>query len=347
MKKQMHLCITLFTAIALYASACQKDMQQDHPADNVRANIANAAARAGAPSDPARASLKAMIENVKQADGRRYNAKDNAGHTMDCAKIIQQTGGNTFVAVYHTYVNGTPKVNLATSTDLINWTWIRELAGSNNGGASQPTIAPASDGGYVMAWEQEPSNHLKFVYFSSWTNLLNGAVAKSYDVSRTLSSCAEGTPNIYAASSTRVEAGYHFYHNCDVDRQARGVLSNFNSWRGSAQPNFDNALLHWGVQGNIGDRDILYDFDGYNFGLIEGQFAKGDFGTWRSFIYDYQTGNAEQLNIQTNSGSQAFANPTISRVQLNGRRALVCTFFVPSERSAPGEAGELICYKYY
>jgi hypothetical protein len=102
-------------------------------------------------------------------------------------------------SVHHTYINGEAKVNLATSSDLMNWTWIRELAGSNTGSASQPTIAVASDGGFVMAWEQEPSNHLKFVYFSSRTNLMNGVVSKSFDTSRTLSNCAEGTPNIYSA----------------------------------------------------------------------------------------------------------------------------------------------------
>lgn len=300
-----------------------------------------------APSDPARAELKGYLENVKQATASRYNAKDNAGHNMDCAKIIKNPYANGYIAVYHTYVNGEPKVNVASSADLLNWTWIRELAGSNTGGASQPTIAVASDGGFVMAWEQEPSNHLKFVYFSSWTDLQNGAVAKSYEVSRTLSSCAEGTPNLYAASSTSVDAGFHYWKNCDVDRQARGTLTNFNSWSASAQTNFDNALLHWGVKGNIGDRDGMAGFRGYNFGVIEGQFVKGDFGSWRSFIYDYQTGNAEQLNVQTHGGSTAFANPTVTLMQIDGQPAVVATLFVPSEGAAPGEAGELIYYRKY
>jgi hypothetical protein len=37
----------------------------------------------------------------------------------------------------------------------MNWHWVRELAGSNTGPASQPTIAQAANGGFVLAWEQE------------------------------------------------------------------------------------------------------------------------------------------------------------------------------------------------
>lgn len=75
-------------------------------------------------------------------------------------------------------------------------------------------------------------------------------------------------------------------------RQQRRRLTNFNSWSTAAQPNHDNALLYWGVGGNIGDRDQAV-FRGYSSGLIEGQYAKGDFSCWRTLVYDYQTGNAD------------------------------------------------------
>ncbi|CAF0997741.1 unnamed protein product [Didymodactylos carnosus] len=295
------------------------------------------------PSDAPRQELSRYIANVKQADRRLYSAKDHVGHTMDCVKIIPNSEiFNEFIAVYHTYINGIPKVNLATSTDLMTWTWIRELASQ----ASQPAISISSDGGFILIWEQEPRNHLKFVYFKTWSDLQQGIIAKSYDALRTLSVCAEGTPNIYRANSTYIEIGYHYYWNCDVDRQARGTLINFKKWQSTKQQNLDNALLHWGVKGNIGDRDAV-TYDGYDFTLIEGQYAKKDFGTWRTFIYDYQTGNADQLNIETDGGSQAFANPTITFITIDGQRAILVTLFVPSENSAPGEAGELIYYKKY
>jgi hypothetical protein len=297
--------------------------------------------QAAPPSDGPRIELRNLIENVTQATGKRYNAKDNTGKNMDCAKIIANPAGG-FISVYHTYVNGVSKVNLATSTNLLDWTWVRELAGSNNGPASQPTIAVAGNG-FVMVWEQEPNNHLKFVYFSSWDNLRNGIVAKSFSAPRQLSTCAEGTPNIYSASSTSVDIGFHYYANCDVDRQARGT-TNWSSWSSSKQPQFDNAILHWGVKGNVGDRDA-FSYKGFNYALIEGQGAKGDFGTWRSYIYDYQTGNADRLNIKTDRGSAAFANPTFTILNLGGQQVVVCTMFIPSQGSGAGEAGELIYYR--
>jgi hypothetical protein len=298
----------------------------------------------GAASDGARARLKGFLENVTQADGWRYGAADDAGHTMDTAKIVDDPAGG-FIAVYHTLVNGQFKVNLGTSTDLLQWHWVRELAGSNTGSASQPTILQTGNA-FVMAWEQEPRNHVKLVYFNSRDDLMRGAVAKSYDAPMVLSPCANGTPNLYRASSSSVDVGFHYFANCDVDRQARAT-SNWSSWSASAQGNFDNALLYWGVAGNIGGRDGYLAYGGYLFGLIEGQLTKGDFGSWRSFIYDYQTGNAEPLAVHTHGGSRAFANPKFTDITIGGQPALVVTLFVPSEGAAPGEAGELIYFRRY
>ena len=293
-------------------------------------------------SDGARGRLEADVDDVVGADGWRYAATDDAGHTMDTAKIIADPAGG-YLAVYHTLVNGQFKVNLGTSSDVLHWHWVRELAGSNSGSASQPTIAQ-SGSAFVMAWEQEPRNHLKFVYFNSRDDLMRGAVAKSYEAPMVLSSCANGTPNLYSADANSVDVGFHYFANCDVDREARGTMN----WRGfsaSAQDKLDNALLYWGVRGNIGGRDGYLAYGGYQFGLIEGQYTKGDFGTFRSFVYDYQTGNADPLAVHTHGGSRAFANPKFTNVTVDGQPALVVTLFLPSEGAAPGEAGELIYYR--
>ncbi|MDN5284706.1 MAG: hypothetical protein JWR38_980 [Mucilaginibacter sp.] len=336
--KKNTLMMNSFVMLLLLA-ACQKNASV---ADNKQSANNNLKVTAAPPSDGPRATLRGIVENVTTADGKIYNAKDNTGKTMDCLKIIANPSGG-YIGVYHTMINGTFKVNLASSTDVLHWTWIRELAGSNNGGASQPAIA-ATGGGFVMVWEQEPNNHLKFSYFNSWTDLQNGAVAKTFEAPHTLSTCAEGTPNIYSASSTSVDVGFHYWSNCDVDRQARGT-TNWTTWTASKQTQIDNAILYWGVQGNIGDRDGYLSFQGFNFGLIEGQGTKGDFGTWRCYLYDYQTGNADKLNIHTDGGSLAFANPTITALTIGGQAALVITQFIPSQNSASGEAGELIYYK--
>jgi len=300
------------------------------------------------PSDFPRHQLAALISDVRHSDGYVYTTRDHLGHVMDCAKIIRNPESlliDEFIAVYHTYIDGLPKVNLARSTDLINWEFVKQIGDK----ASQPAIlALKQDGGFLIVWEQEPSNHLKFVYYKSWLDLKEGIQTKSYDAFRTLSPCAEGTPNIYPNSTlAQIDLGFHYYQNCQVDRQARGTLRNFSLWSGGKKQNgFDNAILHYGVKGNIGDRDFI-EYNSHNYALIEGQYEKNDFGTWRTFLYDYQTGNADQLKIQTHGGSKAFANPTITLTSLKGQRIILVTFFVPGEESAPGEAGELIYYRKY
>ena len=105
-------------------------------------------------------------------------------------------------------------VNLATSSDLMDWTRRVELAQQ----ASMPTIQPASDGGYVVAREQEPHNHLTFASYRSFATLLAGSRMKTFEAPNSLSICAEGTPNLYQASSTFLDVGFHFYDGCELDR---------------------------------------------------------------------------------------------------------------------------------
>src|SRR5689334_6807645 len=88
--------------------------------------LVTAHAGAQAASDAARAELKSYIENVAQATARRYDARDSAGNTMDTVKIVADPAGG-YLAVYHTYSGAGPAVKLATSTDLLNWTYRRDL----------------------------------------------------------------------------------------------------------------------------------------------------------------------------------------------------------------------------
>ena len=300
----------------------------------------------GPPSDGPRAELRALAEDVANSAGHRYDTHDSAGRSMDTAKVIADPSGG-YLAVYHTYLAGEPHVSVATSADLLHWTFAADLGGR----ASQPSIATAG-GGFVLAWEQEPSNHLAFRYYRDRAALLSGSAARGFDAPRTLSSCAEGTPNIYSVTlspdidHSAIDVGAHYYANCDVDRQQRGRLTNFRSWRTGAQDQLDNAVLHWGVKGNIGDRDAV-QFRGFAFGLIEGQYTKHEFRSWRPFVHDFQTGNAEPLTIRTGGGSTAFANPSATVLPgPDGRPAVVFSIFVPSEGAARGEAGSLLYYQY-
>jgi hypothetical protein len=198
--------------------------------------LASTSRAAAPPSDAPRAQLRGLIENVTGANARRYHATDSAGRTMDTAKVVQESAGN-YLAVYHTLLgDGRFHAALATSTDLMNWTFAHDFGA----GSSQPTITPTAGGGYVMAWEQDPNNHLAVRFYANRAALLAGGAARSLDAPRPLSTCAEGTPNVYSVSlnpdidHSTIDIGGHYYANCDVDRQMRVTLTNFSTW--SARP---------------------------------------------------------------------------------------------------------------
>jgi hypothetical protein len=316
--------------------------------------------------DEVRGRLLGYVIDVPGSDGYRYAATDDRGHGLDAAKIID--GDDGLVAVYHWWddPSGHFVTSLATSKDLVHWTWRVDLGVL----ASQPTIQPATDGGYVVAWEQEPpsqdSSHLHFGYYPTWRRLLAATPTKTFDAPRQLSECAEGTPNLYEASSTHLEFGFHYYYRCEVDQQGRGT-SDWISWTASSDVLLNRAAWLQGYTGSIGDRDAI-DFDGHRFTFLEAQFVLGDWRTFRVLLYDDGVGERDQdvidhppdparkfpaippeppstyVGIWTHEGSRSMTNLTISDVTLSGRRALVITVFIPQENDTD-EAGELIYYR--
>jgi hypothetical protein len=295
------------------------------------------------PEDAARDELATLIEDVTSADAYRYDPHDDRGHTLTGPKILQVPDG-TFVATYFSWLEAGRRfqTHVATSSDLINWTWQRTL-GEN---ASQPTIAEASDGGYVVGWEQEPPNHLLFAYYESLDDLLAGNAQKTYEPPTQLSpDCAEGTPSFYSASSTFLDVGFHYYRDCELDRQAHGT-TNWVSWTSSPAPDLDAAIERLGVEGGIGDRDGPLVFRGFEFMMFEGMRQLPLWETFRVFLYDRTSGSARQLDMQTHGGSRAFTNPTIGQVTLDGRAVLVVSLFIPGEGSAQDEAGGVIYYRF-
>ena len=289
----------------------------------------------------ARTELWHYIEQITKAAGRRYGVHDDAGHTMDGLKIIANPTAGGFIGVYQTYNNGgTFDAHLATSTDLLNWHWRVRLAAL----AAQPTIKAAGSG-FVVALETDGDNHLRFAYYDSWSSLLSAVPSKTYDATRTLSPCAEGTPNIYAGDAARVEVGFHYWSDCNVGRQARGV-TDWTSWSATREIGLDSAITRYGIAG-VGDRDCMLSFRGYEFCLIEGEGVRGDWTSWRIFLYDYQTGTADSLNIQTDAGSISFGNPTIEQVQISGQATLVTTLYLFLDGARGGETASLVYYRPY
>ena len=291
--------------------------------------------------------LQTIIEDVPGSTAHRYALKDSLGNSMDGLKVIQSPSGG-YLGVYSSVTSGRYAVKIATSVDLLNWQFRTNLA--NN--SSQPTIYALAGGASLVAYESHVScggggRCLGLRYYTTESSLLSGVASRAAILPRTLSACAEGTPNVFSATAdlSSIDIGFHYSRDCSVDRQARGTLRGFDvaTWGPSATPPIDNAIMAVGAspEGDIRDRDGQA-YDGGFHRLYEGQLAA--VASWRNFLLI--GGLAKQLATRTHGGSRGFSKPTFTPLTLpNGEAGVVVTQFVTSSGAAPGEAGELIYYR--
>lgn len=301
---------------------------------------APSASSVGSPTlDEAMRDLRVLLEDVTAASARRFDARDDRGHELDGLAILPAGDGQGFVGVSHWWSepHGEFRSALSTSNDLTNWTWRFDIARQ----ASMPAIAPASDGGYVLAWEQEPDNHLAFAWYASWEDLIAARPSKRYEAEQQLSDCAEGTPSVTSASSTEVAFTFHYFRECSRDREAQGTMD-WSSWTSARRLQLDASILEHGVQGGIGDRDSV-TFDGHTFELVEAMGVNDDWTSWRIYLVDENL-RAVPLEIRTGLGNHAFTNPTAELVRLDGRDVLFVSLFVPMEGAGSATPGELVYY---
>lgn len=295
---------------------------------------------AHAASDGARNDLLAHLKAVPA--NAIYGLADSTGTGMDTVKVIQ-AGPGDYLAVSHHLVGSQFSVRLATSTDLRTFTFRATL----DQNASQPYIAALSDGSLVVADEKGDAtgSHVRFLHYASESALLAGAADRTFDTSRTLSTCNEGTPDIESATPSRLVVGFHFFSSCHVDREAQGILTSFSSWSSvAAQTAEDTAIVNAGFPGKHGGRDAVY-WEGYPFRIVEAQDDTNlsGFANWRLVLFDETTGTAFPAPVATAHGSTAFANPKLTLLDdPAGNRVLLVTTFIFSEGAASGEAGELL-----
>ncbi|HET8586317.1 MAG TPA: hypothetical protein VFM74_00430 [Candidatus Limnocylindria bacterium] len=300
-------------------------------------------------------TLAAAISNVTAADGYRYQLHDSDGATMDTLKVIASPAGG-YLGVYHSGGPDRFSVKLATSSDLLTWLHITDL----DAYASQPTIATLPDGGFLLADEAggDPSaadgTWLRFRHYPDLAALLSGTSDRLFEAPHTLVPSrrgAEGTPSIESVSfdpdldHSVIRIGFHYFKDARVDRQALGVLTDFERWTATPDVTADADLIAAGAAGKIGDRDTI-SADGRQLRLYEGQLRNDDWSSWRVYLYEPATRRVLPLQVRTHGGSSAFANPTLSLLPgPTGRPALVMTLFLPESGAARGETGELIYFK--
>lgn len=224
-----------------------------------------------------------------------------------------------------------------------------------------PIVLPESLTGPTRLWLLQKSQ-LRFRFYPTLDALLAGRFRRSYVAPRRLSRTNEGTPSIAVTrtgpgdAGVRVDVGLHIFADLDgdglpdADRQATGTMSGFRRWTATARPDLDAGVLApAGIHppftappaGSIGDRDDVALPGGGSATIIEAQYVRGDFSSWRLFLRAPGVGPATPLVPVTPGGSSSFGNPSLTDVTLpDGRPALVFTAFVFG--GAPGEGGELV-----
>lgn len=296
---------------------------------------------------PSVETFKKWLEDVEASPVKVYAAKDTQGQGMDCLKIVQ-IGRSDYLGVCHSMDSkGVFSLRLVRSKDLVNWDPIHRFDPHSH----QGTLFPL-EGRWLMAFERDrpKGNHLVVRGYDSLKDLLAGRHAVHQDLPQQLSKFAEGTPSIDFASTygttwedVDIQIRFHYYRDGDVDRQASGALKGFVDWQSRVE-RADHAPLEKTYKGNIGDRDSIYP-KGVKFDLMEAQLAKNDWSSWRLLLRK-RGDEWHRISPRTKGGSKSFANPNWTAITLpNGRPGLVVTCFLPSQGSAPGEAGTLIYAK--
>ncbi len=193
-------------------------------------------------------------------------------------------------------------------------------------------------------------NCIAFLHYPNLSAVLTNSYDKSFLAPRSLSACAEGTPNIISVTlspdinNSTIAVGHHFNQNCYSDSNAQGTLKNFNFWSTAINSNLNNLFLQFSKAPVVGGRDY-FSYGTNTYEIVESESVLNDPTTVEPYIYNYNQNVLSLLTLQTHGGSKAFSNPTLTFLTLpNGQGGYVSTEFVPSEAAAPGEGGELIYF---
>jgi hypothetical protein len=311
------------------------------------------------PDDDRGLRLAGLLDPQK-ADAFVAAARDDDNDSLDALDVIAAPAGEDvpgrYIGVHHTLVGGTYVTKLATSDDLTTWTHQADL----DTHASQPTLAALPDGGFLLATERDvpdaqyvSRSNIVVRHYASWDALAAGAFDRQADLPRTLAQTAEGTPGLSVTSwngpdDSKIAITFHYLKNISVDRQAAGVLTNFDpaSWAPQPDAPLNSLLVGLGTRGNLGDRaDLL--FEGHPFAVVEAQSVKADFSTWRWYLYDRERNEARLLALHAPAGSYALGNPTVRTLTgPDGRPLVFFSGYVFSQGAAQGEAGQFIALRH-
>lgn len=307
------------------------------------------------PVDPVELVRGIVAGGPPAADGYAYGIFESGGTGFATAKIIDDGAGG-YLGIYMVYQGfGTHfDVRLATSTDLLNWTY--EVTLDTN--ANLPTIARRADGSFVTAWSDEDAAGgwlIRVRTYADLADLLAGTFTDNALLARSLASGGnpEQVPNIFDPEDP-MDIGFAYATVAGAeDRAARGTLTGlsgtgYTSWVTAAETAMNAAIL--GLDPDIiavGDWDRVTHL-GETLTFAEGQILTmpGPYGAFH--VYYWNGATAVQEMIATHGGSTEFANPTVQIVEDpldHDDRALVVAMFLHVTGAASGEYGEAVWYK--
>lgn len=305
----------------------------------------------GASSTLTTDEIALLIEDVPASTAFRYDAKDSAGNGLDTLKVIKRLDGPGYIGIYHYLSFGTFNLKVAESTDLINWTFLRNL----DTDATHGDIIQFPGGDFLVAYEKKSgaTSSIRIRQYKNYASLKSGQKLGEKNINRQLSSSNEGTPNFISVNKKAIQNGKQdwsnstiklgFHYLLQTDRNATGVLTNFSSWQATENSAANAYFTQAGYGGNYGDRD---DFvNGGDYIIYEAQLVRDRWDTWRSVLYDSSANLYQKLDPYTQARSIAFGNATVSKLPLpNGTEGYFVSYFIFSEGASPGEAGALIFY---
>ena len=294
------------------------------------------------------------------ADSFDADVRDDLGRSLDGLEVIEAPTGlgvpGRFIGVYHSSIDGVFVSQVATSDDLRRWTHRGDL----DAHASQASLVALPDGGFLVAAERDTpdaqyvsTSNIVVRHYASWAALAAGTSSAQANLPRTLAATAEGTPELRVLAwggtpaDSQIQISFHYLKDIQVDRQAGGLLTNFDatSWAPQPTPLVNELFVALGTRGNLGDRaDVLYE--GRRFAVLEAQSVRGDFATWRWYLYDRDRNEARLLALHGPAGSFALGNPAVRTFEdAAGATTLFVSGYAFSEGAPFGEAGQFIALR--
>eukprot|EP00756_Hemistasia_phaeocysticola_P058758 Hpha_TRINITY_DN35413_c0_g1::TRINITY_DN35413_c0_g1_i1::g.83401::m.83401 len=334
-------------------------------------------------------SVVELLSNVVSAEGHVYGLRDSEGYQLGCihvdaiedAGVRERLGGDTYLGLYHSPVGSQLDLRLASSKDLLNWTYRRTLVPN----ADMPFLARVQGSTWLLLtheqWQGAGSTspcQVSFKLYYNESDLFFGSHFNTYTAPLSVGSVSklEGTPNIYAANLTRVgglyavdvDFGFHFNDRSGKDQVAQGRLVSFGPTTVAPRvvstakaERYDELFISQGAIGNIGQRApgvLLSDHISVQEANVGSQ-PPTVWADWRVWLYSFNShegevpsgqGSVRMLNVTTHGGSTSLGNPSWHVVPCpggvkGGQGCLFVSYFIFGEGAAPGEAAVLAFYK--